>query len=496
MRPVSKTVAGILVTFGTLSVLPSLAKAPTARPLWSARFNGGPGSYDAATAVTVDDDGSVYVTGTSGGSLHRGSADEDYVTIKYSRAGRRLWTARYQGPQPNGVDIPTAIAVDRRGNVYVTGESDGRGHPGTDYALRDYATVKYDRTGTQLWVARYNNPHGGDFARALAVDAAGNVYVTGGQGAGARDRGQYGPVTNLGFATVKYSPNGEQLWVAVYHGTRERLFNNVAEDIAVDGTGNVYVTGHSIVRDLPGSASSELQDYATVKYDARGVEQWSHRYRGPGLQPGVNGVDRARGITVDPNGDVYVTGESAGETGYFDYATLKYDGLSGERQWVARYDGPVHDHDSAVDLKLDPQGAVLVTGTSAGSDDRSVGTPEDVRADYATIKYDPATAEVRWVARYNTGPAAYENATALAVDSLGRVVVTGYTTNAAGTDWVTVRYSPAGTLRWAARFDGKASAADYFPHLALARDGSIAVAGLSNEGTRSGPDYSVVKYPR
>ena len=67
-----------------------------------------------------------------------------------------------------------AAAVDAAGNVYVTGESAGAGF---DF---DYATIKYDPEGNELWVARYNGPgNGSDVASALAVDAAGNVYVTG-----------------------------------------------------------------------------------------------------------------------------------------------------------------------------------------------------------------------------------------------------------------------------------------------------------------------------
>jgi len=86
------------------------------------------------------------------------------------------WVARYDGPG-NSTDCPVAMAVDASGNVYVTGTSDGSGTYG------DYATVKYDSSGTALWVARYNGPENGeDNARAVTVDASGNVYVTGASG--------------------------------------------------------------------------------------------------------------------------------------------------------------------------------------------------------------------------------------------------------------------------------------------------------------------------
>ncbi len=82
--------------------------------------------------------------------------------------------------------------------------------------------------------------------------------------------------------------------------------------IALDNSGNIYVTGMSY-----GSATD--LDYATVKYDSSGVEQWVTRYNGPG-----NDDDIAWAIALDNSGNVYVTGESVGSGTYVDYATIKY----------------------------------------------------------------------------------------------------------------------------------------------------------------------------
>ena len=93
--------------------------------------------------------------------------------MKYNASGVQQWVARYDGPASSD-DWATALAVDGSGNVYVTGYSAGSG---TGY---DYATVKYNAGGVQQWVARYDGPASGDdLATALAVDGSGNVYVTG-----------------------------------------------------------------------------------------------------------------------------------------------------------------------------------------------------------------------------------------------------------------------------------------------------------------------------
>jgi len=272
-----------------VGLMPLLAGAQGMRQAWVARYNGPSSSLDSASALAVDSQGNVYVTGRSVGS----GTGFDYATVKYDTNGRQLWVARYNGPGTNW-DEATALAVDSQGNVYVTGRSDGTG--------ADYLTIKYDTNGRQLWVARYNGPgNGEDYPFALAVDSQGNVYVTGrSEGSG----------TGFDYATVKYDTNGRQLWVARYNGPGNR--GDAAAALAVDGQGNVYVTGVS-----EGSGTSG--DYATVKYDTNGRQLWVARYNGPG-----NGLDSASALAVDSRGNLYVTGYSVVSGTDWDYATIKY----------------------------------------------------------------------------------------------------------------------------------------------------------------------------
>ena len=143
----------------------------TGLPLWTNRYSySAPGNnYDYARAVAVDTSNDVVVAGYSydSGSVYH------YATIKYSSAGLPLWTNRYSGSGNNN-DILAAVAVDGSNNVIVTGWSVGSG------TTNDYTTVKYSSAGMPLWTNRYNGPvNGDDRASAVAVDRSGNVIVTG-----------------------------------------------------------------------------------------------------------------------------------------------------------------------------------------------------------------------------------------------------------------------------------------------------------------------------
>jgi uncharacterized delta-60 repeat protein len=425
---------------------------------WVARYNGPANGGDsivewASAVVAVDASGNLYVTGRSPGS---GTGPIDCVTLKYSSAGVEQWAARYNGPA-NGADEGKAIAVDSMGYVYITGRSTGSGGD-------DYATIKYASDGTLQWVASYNGPvNGSDSGVTIAVDSTGNVYVTG-----------YSPGSGTGydFATVKYDSAGVEQWAARYNGTASGF--DMGRAIAVDPSGNVYVTGRS-------TETGSGDDYATIKYAGNGVQQWVAHYNGPG-----NALDSATAIAVDPSGNVYVTGTSAGNGTSADFATIKYSS-AGSEQWVRRYNGPADGMDDGVAIAVDPSGNVYVTGPSA-----AIGTDSD----YATIKYDGSGAP-QWVARYN-GPGAPGNnedsATDIILDPLGNVYVTGESVGSGGDlDFATVKYDGAGAMQWAARYDHTEDNTDACRALAMDPLGNICVAGISYDSA-SNYDIASVRY--
>jgi uncharacterized delta-60 repeat protein len=422
-----------------------MPRAPAAGvyPAWVAGYNGPGNNIDEAHAVVVDGSGNVYVTGRSFGI----SGNFDYATIKYNSAGQQQWVARYNGPV-NGGDEANAIAVDNSGNVYVTGRS-----PGSGSLAEDYATIKYNSAGQEQWVARYNGPgNSTDVAYAIAIDRSGNVYVT-----GTSDSGGQG--SNYDYATIKYNSDGQQQWVARYDGPAND--GDDAYAIAVDDSGNVYVTGVDV-------GLGTGADYATIKYNSAGQQQWVARYNGS-----ANGDDYAFAMAVDSSGNVYVTGRSNGLGTGANYATIKYDS-TGQQQWVARYNGPGSGADAASAIAVDKSGNVYVTGTSEG--------------DYATIKYD-SIGQQQWVARYNGPINSGNEAHAIALDSSGNVYVTGQSYGAGGdTDCATVKYDSTGQEQWVIRYNGSGNPYDFAFAMAVDESANVYVTGESNA------DYVTVKY--
>jgi hypothetical protein len=298
-------------------------------------------SADAGLSITTDDSANVYVTGISFST----NSGADYTTIKYDSSGSQKWVAYYDGGI--GQDWARYVKVDYFGNIYVTGSSRYHGDT-TNY---DIATIKYNSLGIQQWAARYNGPgNGGDSANGLILDNQGNIYVTGSSWGG--------DSTGYDYVTIKYNGVGVQQWARRYNRTANSM--DIAHSLAVDDSGNVYVTGETYYIDST--------HYATIKYSPSGEQLWVVFYI---YQYGEHGYS----IALDKQGGVYVTGESWG--GLFgtkyDFATVKYS-AAGIQQWVIRTSGP--DDEVPGQVAVDSLGNVYV----AGGDGH-----------YLTIKYNQVT---------------------------------------------------------------------------------------------------------
>jgi uncharacterized delta-60 repeat protein len=354
---------------------------------------------------------------------------------------QQSWEMHYNGPAQAG-DSPRAMAVGPDGSVIVTGLSLGDG--------ADYATIKYDTSGNQVWVARYNGPESGhDFPSGLVVDGSGNVYVTG---------ASWGGTSALDIATVKYDADGQQEWAVRFNSPDN--FNDSGSAIAVDTNGNVYVTGASVV-------GANNSDFITIKYNSSGTQLWAHRYDGPG-----HAYDEAVAIAVDSAGRAYVTGTSSQSNGHTDFATIKYE-TNGTPLWVARYSRAAGSDQTAVRLRVDQAGNVYVAGVTYDVN----GNP-----DYALVKYSAAGFQL-WATRYDNPDHWYDYLSDLIVDPLGNVYITG-TSHPLGQAavYLTIKFSPDGERLWLASFTGQYDGSDVPGALTFDSTGHICVTGTISNG--------------
>ncbi len=191
---------------------------------WADRYDGPANNDDHGRSIAVNNLGEVFVTGTSYGN---GTNGVDIITLKYYSTGVRLWLSRYNSTH---FDIARNLVLDNLNNVYVSGYVDQSSN-----FVYNFVTLKYNSNGTQQWAVQYNGPgDSSDFANSIKLDGSGNVYVAG---------GSVGIGTKLDYCLVKYNNSGAQQWVARYNGPAND--SDVAIDMALDTLGNVYLTGLS-----------------------------------------------------------------------------------------------------------------------------------------------------------------------------------------------------------------------------------------------------------
>lgn len=364
-----------------------------------------------------------------------------------------LWVATSDA---GSSDFPAASALNpSNGNVTVTGLS-YRGDMDTDIA-----TVSYSSAGQTLGGQGYTNsdvPGGQDNGIGVATGQNGYTYVT---GSSDDEDGISAAVT------IAYDRSGTQLWAATFvPGDGVGAFGSA---VAVDDKrGTVFVAV------IEGSGTSS--DIVLLAYAADGQQLWTGRYDGP-----AGGSDSAGDVAVDPGtGQVYVGGDSEGDSTGIDYVSLAYS-PTGEQLWVNRYDGPGNGDDYGTGIEF-ATGQVYVAGWSDG------GSTGD---DYATVAYSRAGRQL-WVSRYHSGADNAEVNPTLAVDHLTGAVYLGGTNYLGGRfpgNYATVAYARDGSELWAAQYDG---GGDEFAE-SIAFDTRRGIVYLTGSGERT-PDESDYGY--
>ncbi|MBE2256611.1 MAG: SBBP repeat-containing protein [Ignavibacteria bacterium] len=423
---------------------------------WVAKYNGFGYGNNIATDVEVDSDGNIYVTGYSLGN----GTGLDFATIKYNPNGLQLWVARYNGPF-NKDDYANRIVIDNSGNVYVIGFS-------VDsieiYNCR-ITTIKYNSQGIQQWVNRYDGFSLEDNARDLVIDNSGNVYVTG----SSRGNG-----SSYDIVTLKYNSNGEQEWVRRYNGALNSA--DISNAITIDDFGNIYITGFSY-ENLSNACIT------TIKYNSIGEVIWIKYYCDK-----INSSNSGHDITLDKEGNVYITGkiqELAPDI--MHYITIKYTS-NGIEQWASKYLGKEYGLlNEANVIAIGSKGDVFITGTSESYDSEM---------DFATIKYNSNGVQ-QWVKRYSGSASSWDYATELVIDSLDNIYVTGSSSTSFNSNYnyATIKYNSDGVQQWIKTYNGPGNRNDWPNSIAIDRFNNIYVTGYSDSTLLSETRaFTTIKY--
>ncbi len=330
------------------------------------------------------------------------------------------------------------------------------------FSLALAAPVLNAQTAKQLWDTRYYGPGAGtNISTGVAVDGSGNMIVTG---------YSYESGSGMDYYTAKYAAvDGALLWEKRHNGNGGSP--DYARALALDASGNAIVTGEGY------ASGGQGPFFYTAKYAAAdGVVLWEKLTKTGAI---------AYALAVDSGGNVVVTGIANG----YDYYTAKYAATDGALLWEKRYNGTGNGDDFALAVAVDGSDNVVVTGYSPG-----IGSGKD----YYTAKYAVADGALLWEKRYNGTANSNDYSRAVAVDVSGNVVVTGSSYfSGSKEDFYTVKYAAAtGAVLWDARYTGWPYSIDRIDghnSLALTSDGGAVICGYTWY-SGSGSNYATVRY--
>jgi hypothetical protein len=307
-----------------------------------------------------------------------------------------------------------------------------------------FVAVAFAGSVNPAWIKHYSGVTQSQYneaADSYLDTLTGNLYVVGAGELAANPGG-----TDL--VVMKYRPNGTRAWVNGFSGTGSSS-GDMAQSIAVDSAGNVYIAGRA--------DNSNFDDAAWAKYDSNGVELW-HR------SSGLSGDDEAFGIAIGNAGDVYICGSDSGHGYLTGYMVARIDPSDGDTLWKRSYvldttafarrnqgqdrhpnyfeNYDLYDN-VAVAIARSPDSGVVTTGHGLDFGDER---------EWWTMKLRP-NGDTLWTRTYHNPTTTYEDddvAFDLAVANSGDIYAAGFDynerSNSQGYNFAVVRYSSSGTL--------------------------------------------------
>ncbi len=386
------------------------------------------------------------------------------------------WTAQIGTSAGDG---SRSVAVDASGNVYISGWTQGD-LGGPNAGDWDALLSKFDPSGNELWTTQIGTSSRDD-SYSVAVAASGDVYISG------KTRGDLGGA-NAGWydaSLSKFDSSGNELWTTQI-GTSD---GDESRSVAVAASGDVYISGRT-EGDL-GGPSAGGRDAFLSKFDASGNEVWT-------TQIGTSSSDYSESVAVAASGDVYISGGTYGDLGGMsaglDDAFLSKFDSSGNELWTRQIG--TNGYDRSYSVAVDASGDVYISGETRGD----LGGPNAGYSDAFLSKFDPSGNEL-WTTQIGTGGSDW--ACSVAVDASGDVYISGQTTGDLGGtraghwDAFLSKFDPSGNELWTTQI-GTSAFYNTSSSIAVDASGDVYISGYT-EGDLGGPnagggDAFLVKY--
>lgn len=413
---------------------------------WGARF--GDKEQQVGAGVAVDAANNVILTGWFQGTVDFGggpltsAGDRDIFVAKLDDAGGHSWSKSFGDASEQ---TSYGVAVDGEGNVFVAGAFRGTvdfgGGPLSAGASSHVFVAKFDPTGKLVFSKDFGQKDGSApaVAHGLATDGSGNVLVTGAAAGLINFGGGDLPVIGPGddAFVVKLDPMGNHLW-------SKRFGDSVGWGIAVDGAGDAIVTGQFGTTDFGGEvlASGDDAGVFLVKLDGDGNHVWSEGFGGAGIQVGSSvAVDGVGNIAVTGyfEGDVDFGGQALASAGGEDIFVAKLD-ASGGHLWSKGF-GDGADKQRGRSVAMDGKGNVLLTGSLFGSADFGGGALTSAGQDDLFVAKLDETGDFAW--NELSGEQNSQSGAGIAADRTDQVLVVGHVEGRA--DFGSVELQSAGS---------------------------------------------------
>lgn len=401
---------------------------------WIQQYNGPANSFDIVSEMLLDSAGNVYVYGSCVGI----GTLTDFALIKYNSNGAEVWKRTYNSPA-NSADQISGAFLDNSGNSFVTGFI-------TD-SLNKITTAKYNPNGDLIWMNTFQLPnYGNGFGQKITLDNTGNIIVSG---------FIRNPQSNNDIIVIKYSAGGIMLWYRIYDFGRE----DINTDVKVDGSNNILIAG-----DCQGPSAD--YNISVLKYDASGAFKWAHHFNGT-----AGSDDKSAAIALDGNDNVYICGSINNFSSSLDYFCSKINS-QGIYQWARFQNGAANNFDIVYAMAIDSTDNIYLTGYSRNAD--SAGT-EDIM----TTKIN-TNGSIIWNKVFNGAANGTDQGNAVAVDMSGNVYVGGASDRGnVQLSYALLKYNSSGTFQWLKSYHLSNYSEDFIYKVRLDKSNNILVTGIA-----------------